>query len=490
MNNMFSAASLFTLYTSLTAILSLFQQFYIKFVPVQVRDYIASKLDQAFSKRSPKTNFTLIVNKRVDKYTRERNSLYEACETYISTKLRSSAMRLTGSYTNLDDPISYEIAQGEDFFETLEKDGIKIHWKFICRNDRGEEDIHSGRKKSIELSFDSAYKSHVLDAHIPLVVVKYYEETKKTKKKINLFSIENRGYDWGSVQFSHPFTFDALALEPEVKQRIIDDLDKFIERKEFYKSVGRAWKRGYLLYGPPGTGKSSLVAAMANHLKYDIYDIQLSGVENDATLRRLLLATQNKSILVIEDIDCTTGFSRDYSNDNALDESDEEYEHRDSRVPDKGDSNTKSKVSLSGILNFIDGLWSCCADERIIVLTTNQKEKLDKALLRSGRMDMHIHMSYLTMNGFKILANKYLGVTGEHSLFKDIEQLLETANATPARVAEELIRNDNADVALSNVVKMLKKRLSRVERLKNKGDEKSKKGQNVGTNGDIVTTED
>ena len=46
-----------------------------------------------------------------------------------------------------------------------------------------------------------------------------------------------------------------------------DDLDSFIRRKEMYKKVGKAWKRGYLIYGPPGTGKSSLIAAMANYLK-------------------------------------------------------------------------------------------------------------------------------------------------------------------------------------------------------------------------------
>ena len=37
-------------------------------------------------------------------------------------------------------------------------------------------------------------------------------------------------------------------------------------------------KRGYLLHGPPGTGKSSMIAAMANHLKYDIYDLELTKV--------------------------------------------------------------------------------------------------------------------------------------------------------------------------------------------------------------------
>ncbi|KAJ6367141.1 hypothetical protein OIU77_003506 [Salix suchowensis] len=51
---------------------------------------------------------------------------------------------------------------------------------------------------------------------------------------------------------------------------------------------------------------------------------------------------------------------------------------------------------LSGLLNFIDGLWSSCGDERIIVFTTGHKENPDPALLRPGRMDMHIHMSYCT----------------------------------------------------------------------------------------------
>ncbi|KAK9678397.1 hypothetical protein RND81_11G208800 [Saponaria officinalis] len=480
MNNVFSVASLFTLYTSLTAILSLFQQFYNQFVPEKVRDYIASKIDQVFfSDRSPKTTFTLIVNEKDHEYEMEKNLLYEACEAYVTTKISSSAKRLTGSYTNEDEPISFGIAQGEEFVERLEKDGIQIVWKFFCRNSQGEDDFYSGHKKSFELCFDLAHKTEVLDSHIPLVVVKYYEEMKKTKKKINLYSVENGGYHWSSVQFSHPFTFDALALDPKVKQCIIDDLDKFIERKQFYKKVGKAWKRGYLLYGPPGTGKSSLIAAMANYLKYDIYDVQLSGVEDDAMLRRMMLSTENKSILVIEDIDCAMGLSRDYSTDNAVDfendESDDELENRGSRVTDKDTSNTESKVSLSGILNFIDGLWSCCADERIIVLTTNRKEKLDKALLRPGRMDMHIHMSYLTMNAFKILANNYLGVTGEHSLYNEIEQLLETANATPAQVAEELLRSDDVDVALSSVVDMLKKRLNRLERLQKKGNDKSRK---------------
>nr|XP_023924172.1 AAA-ATPase At2g18193-like isoform X2 [Quercus suber] len=230
-------------------------------------------------------------------------------------------------------------------------------------------------------------------------------------------------------------------MDPEVKKMIKDDLDRFVRRKELYKKVGKAWKRGYLLYGPPGTGKSSLIAAMANYLKFNIYDLNLSDIYSDSQLRRILLATSNRSILVIEDIDCSA-----------------ELEDREEEDNSK---NSSSKFTLSGLLNIIDGLWSSCGDERIIVFTTNHKDRLDPALLRPGRMDMHLHMSYCTMDGFKLLASNYLGINGDHRLFKEIEGLLENAEVTPAEIAEELLKSDGNDVALEGLVKFLEQKKTR-----------------------------
>lgn len=112
------------------------------------------------------------------------------------------------------------------------------------------------------------------------------------------------------------------------------------------------------------------------------------------------------------------------------------------------------KVTLSGLLNFIDGLWSSCGDERIVICTTNHKERLDAALLRPGRMDLHIHMSYCSFNGFKTLAANYLRIQN-HPLFEDIEGLLQKVNATPAEVAGELMKSDNADIALKGLINFL-----------------------------------
>ena len=113
------------------------------------------------------------------------------------------------------------------------------------------------------------------------------------------------------------------------------------------------------------------------------------------------------------------------------------------------------QVTLSGLLNFIDGLWSSCGDERIIIFPTNHKEKLDPALLRPGRMDVHVRMSYCTPCGFKLLASNYLGVK-DHHLFGQIEDLIGTVEVTPAEVAEQLMKNDKPEDALRDMIAFLK----------------------------------
>lgn len=106
---------------------------------------------------------------------------------------------------------------------------------------------------------------------------------------------------------------------------------------------------------------------------------------------------------------------------------------------------------MSGFLNFIDGLWSSCGDERIIIFTTNRKDKLDPALLRPGRMDVHINMSYCTPCGFQLLASNYLGIT-EHKLFEEIEDLIREVEITPAEVAEQLLKDDDPGIALGGLI--------------------------------------
>jgi len=50
----------------------------------------------------------------------------------------------------------------------------------------------------------------------------------------------------------------------------------------------------------------------------------------------------------------------------------------------------KNNLSFSGLLNALDGVRT--TDGRILFMTTNHKEKLDPALLRPGRADIHIEL--------------------------------------------------------------------------------------------------
>jgi mitochondrial chaperone BCS1 len=128
------------------------------------------------------------------------------------------------------------------------------------------------------------------------------------------------------------------------------------------------------------------------------------------------------------------------------------------------------QVTLSGLLNFVDGLWSSCGDERIIIFTTNYKERLDPALLRPGRMDMHIHMGYCDSSGFRILASNYHSLK-EHHLFAEIDQLIETVEVTPAEVAEALMRSDNVEIALKGLIKLLTDKRMEADEAKKKEKE-------------------
>ncbi|XP_027076744.2 AAA-ATPase At3g28600 isoform X2 [Coffea arabica] len=216
-----------------------------------------------------------------------------------------------------------------------------------------------------------------------------------------------------------------------MKQEIIDDLRTFKKAKDYYAKIGKAWKRGYLLYGPPGTGKSTMIAAIANFMDYDIYDLELTSVKSNAELKQLLIDTTSKSVIVIEDIDCSLDLTGKRKNKNDGTERDDQANNR--------------RVTLSGLLNFIDGIWSACGQERIIIFTTNHLERLDPALIRRGRMDMHIEMSYCEFEAFKILAKNYLGIDS-HPLFREIKLLLEEINISPCDVAEKLMpKRDSQD---------------------------------------------
>jgi chaperone BCS1 len=85
-------------------------------------------------------------------------------------------------------------------------------------------------------------------------------------------------------------------------------------------------------------------------------------------------------------------------------------------------------------------------------------DKLDPALIRRGRMDKHIEMSYCGYQAFKVLAKNYLDIESHDDLFPIIEKLLGETNMTPADVAENLMPNsitEDSETCLKNLIQSL-----------------------------------
>lgn len=47
---------------------------------------------------------------------------------------------------------------------------------------------------------------------------------------------------WIQVNLDHPATFETLAMEQEQKTKIMQDLERFVKRKDYHRRVGKAWK--------------------------------------------------------------------------------------------------------------------------------------------------------------------------------------------------------------------------------------------------------
>lgn len=159
-------------------------------------------------------------------------------------------------------------------------------------------------------------------------------------------------------------TFNSLFFKN--KKELIVDIDTFLSRKKIYNDLGVNHRRGYLLHGPPGTGKSSIITAIAKYTKRDLKILNLAAIKDDSELQMIMMQLPAESVVALEDIDRIFDY-----NGKILD---------------------TINISMSTILNIIGGALT--PSDCIFVATCNDLSKLNDALIRSGRFDMHIEVSY------------------------------------------------------------------------------------------------
>ncbi|KAJ9693224.1 hypothetical protein PVL29_012109 [Vitis rotundifolia] len=246
------AAAVLSTAASLAASAMLIRSIANDLLPNEVHDYFSSTLH--ILSRYFSSQLTIVIDEFQGLSV---NKLFEAADVYLGTRMTPSVRKIKVVKGDEEKKLAVTMGRNEEIVDVF-------------------ENVKSERSRAI----------------------------KEENKVVKLHTVNYSNWDLGSILLDHPMTFQTLAMDSELKKELVEDLDNFINGKDYYRRIGKAWKRGYLLYGPPGTGKSSLIAAMANHLNYDIYDLDLTNVNSNSDLRALLLAMSSKSILVIEDIDC------------------------------------------------------------------------------------------------------------------------------------------------------------------------------------------
>ncbi|CAN8098047.1 unnamed protein product [Discula destructiva] len=197
------------------------------------------------------------------------------------------------------------------------------------------------------------------------------------------------------ARVSRPFS--TVILNEKIKQDLISDVTDYLDpaTRWWYANRGIPYRRGYLLCGPPGTGKSSLSLALAGFFRLRIYIVSLSSIfSTEENLAALFAELPRRCVVLLEDID-TAGLTHTREEDKPQ----QEEANNQDPAPKQGlrgnekapttTTNTGFRLSLSGLLNILDGVAS--QEGRVLIMTTNHVEKLDKALIRPGRVDMTVN---------------------------------------------------------------------------------------------------
>ena len=244
-------------------------------------------------------------------------------------------------------------------------------------------------------------------------------------------------------------TFDDVAGADEEKEELAEVVE-FLKAPEKYNKLGARIPKGVLLVGPPGTGKTLLARAVAGEAGVPFFSISGSDfvemfVGVGASRVRDLFDQAKKNspcIIFIDEIDAVGR----------------------QRGAGLGGGNDESEQTLNQLLVEMDGFG---ANEGVILIAaTNRPDVLDPALMRPGRFDRQVVVSYPDVNGreailrvharkkplapdvnLKTIAKTTAGFTGA-----DLENLLNEAALLAARKDKKAITMDEIKEATVKVV--------------------------------------
>ncbi|EDK43050.1 hypothetical protein LELG_01228 [Lodderomyces elongisporus NRRL YB-4239] len=199
--------------------------------------------------------------------------------------------------------------------------------------------------------------------------------------------------------------FKDVAGMEEAKQEVAEFVS-FLKDPEKYEKLGAKIPRGAILSGPPGTGKTLLARATAGEAGVPFYSVSGSefvemfvGVGASRVRDLFKTARENApSIVFVDEIDAI-GKQRAKGN--------------------MSGANDERETTLNQLLVEMDGFDS--TDHVVVLAGTNRPDILDKALMRPGRFDRHVHIDNPELQGRKEIFDVHLRkITLQKNIDRDL----------------------------------------------------------------------
>ena len=211
------------------------------------------------------------------------------------------------------------------------------------------------------------------------------------------------------------------ALKKHQLENIEHDIEGFLGGESWYLERGIPYRRGYLFHGPPGTGKTSLIKYLAVKFKTSIYYATASDLMGGAFAQSLTSIPQG-SFVVIEDIDRIFAQAK----------------------LGKDEEDKKSLIDLAAFLNSTDGISS--PHGLIFILTANDLNPIDPAVLRSGRIDQRIYLNEVDEHQANLMHVRFFQ-SENHIFARHAAQ----RKLTPAQLQECLLKARKPENVLSTL---------------------------------------
>lgn len=340
----------------------------------------------------------------------------------------------------------------------------------ITIDNKGEPIYYSSEGMLLFNSSRSTRSFTYLSQYVIPALAKEYQNFKKelSSKKVPkniIFGIKRSANSSGNGvslslkaegTISSKKTFDTLFYSQ--KEELLNVLNKFRDGCMYPSHVPMDNKLGIMLYGPPGTGKTGTISAIANYLERNLTVINFSEISCTDDLDRVLDSAKYKeTIFVFDELDYlldALGSDRDKASGENIDWSKilmvtEGGERQDLLNTIKQNAQqTKKTLSVSYLLQKLDGLES--ADNRVIIATTNNPDRINPALMRPGRFDIKICLGNCTQDMYgKILENYYREEKDVYN--KVLGAKIQTYKYSPLELINLAMQSDTLDILLEKI---------------------------------------